>query len=109
MPFKKGQPKVEGSGIKKGQTHTITKMFKQAVLNVFHDIGGEEHLAKWAKQQPTEFYKIAARLIPTELTGSGENGVIEIMHSIAPSLLDRENNSVKEKESSYSYNPNNDL
>jgi hypothetical protein len=65
----KGIPKTGGR--KKGTPNKITKAFREAVLSVFGSMGGEKHLLTWARQNPTEFYKIAARLIPTELTGAG--------------------------------------
>lgn len=71
-----GWPKghAKRGGRKKGTPNKITKAFREAVLTVFGDLGGEAHLLKWAKDNPTEFYKIAARLIPTELTGPAGSG-----------------------------------
>ena len=95
MGWPKGKPRglrgsrIPGSGRKKGTGNKITVAFKHAVLNVFNRVGGEDHLEKWAQQNQTEFYKIAARLIPTEITGSGEGGVIEILHRIKESGLDK--------------------
>ena len=34
---------------------------------VYDDIGGHPAFAAWARENPTEFYKIAARLIPSEV------------------------------------------
>jgi hypothetical protein len=37
-------------------------------------------MVKWAKENPTEFYKIASKLIPTELQGNLNNtGVIRVV------------------------------
>jgi regulator of sirC expression with transglutaminase-like and TPR domain len=50
----------------------LTKTVKETVLAVFNELQQEEcevKLINWAKQQPTEFYKIAAKLIPTEING----------------------------------------
>lgn len=49
-----------------------TTAFKQAVLLCFEGIGGDKAFQKWAKKNPTEFYKIAARLIPSEVVGDPE-------------------------------------
>ena len=35
---------------------------------------GSEHLHQWALENPTEFYKIAARLIPAAREISGREG-----------------------------------
>lgn len=57
-----------------GVENKLTKTFKAALMATFHELGGVEHLTQWAKTNPTEFYKIAARLIPTEIVGPGPNG-----------------------------------
>lgn len=46
-----------------------TSAFKQAVMVCFEGIGGNAAFQKWAKKNQTEFYKIAARLIPSEVVG----------------------------------------
>ena len=54
-----------------GTPNKITSAFKEAVRTVYEDIGGNEAFAAWAKENPTEFYRIAARLIPTEMASQG--------------------------------------
>lgn len=61
-------------GRKKGSQNKVTKAFKEALLDAFHGLGGTDALIKWGKENPTEFYKIAARLIPTEVVGPGAGG-----------------------------------
>lgn len=81
----KGSPKPPGSGRKAGTPNKSTVAFKSAVLAVFHRMGeaegkggknidGEAAFLVWAKANPTDFYKIAARLIPHEVIGPGEGG-----------------------------------
>lgn len=70
MSETKRKPPNAGKGRPKGSQNKTTKAFKEAVLAVYHDIGGNEALAKWAKENPTEFYKICARLIPTEVNAN---------------------------------------
>lgn len=53
----------------------VTTVFKTAVMLAFEGIGGVRALQRWAKKNPTEFYKIAARLIPTEVVGDPENPI----------------------------------
>lgn len=64
-----------GAGRKPGTPNKITRAFKEAVAAVFEDLGGEKHLLGWAKKNPTEFYKIATRLIPTEIVGNVDHGI----------------------------------
>jgi hypothetical protein len=50
---------------------------KQAIADAFDKLGGTERMVQWAMEDPkhlTEFYKLAARLIPVETNVSGANG-----------------------------------
>lgn len=51
----------------------FTKTVKETVLAAFQNLQADPkvNLTEWGKKNPTEFYKIAAKLIPTELTGAG--------------------------------------
>ncbi len=69
MPFKKGQV-TNRKGRKKGAVNKLTATFKEALRIAFDGIGGPAHLMEWARDNPTEFYKIMARLIPVEVSGS---------------------------------------
>jgi hypothetical protein len=52
--------------------------FKASVLEAFHRLGGVDSMVLWAAHNPTEFYKIAARLIPQEI-GGGDGGPVQII------------------------------
>ena len=54
-----------------GTPNKVTAIFKDAVRTVYEDIGGNAAFAEWAKENPTDFYRIAARLIPTEMASQG--------------------------------------
>jgi hypothetical protein len=54
-----------------GTPNKVTAIFKDAVRIVYEDIGGNTAFAAWAKENPTEFYRIASRLIPTEMATQG--------------------------------------
>ena len=56
-----------------GTPNKVTAIFKDAVRTVYEDIGGNAAFAAWAKENPTEFYRIASRLIPTEIASQGTN------------------------------------
>jgi hypothetical protein len=50
---------------------------KQAIADAFDKLGGTDRMVQWAMEDPkhlTEFYKLAARLIPVETNVSGANG-----------------------------------
>jgi hypothetical protein len=76
------KPPAAGKGRPKGATNKLTRAFKEAVLNVYNGLGGDPAMLEWARKNPTEFYKIAARLIPHEVVGSGKDGehVLKIIH-----------------------------
>ncbi len=63
-----------------GTPNKVTAIFKDAVRTVYEDIGGHAAFAEWAKEHPTDFYRIAARLIPTETASKEDtNLTIEIV------------------------------
>lgn len=71
-PFKKGNP-----GKKKGTQNKITRTVKETVLAVFNQIQSDPKvkLLSFAKKYPRDFYNIAAKLIPTELSGAIDHTV----------------------------------
>lgn len=76
-PFEKGN-----KGKPKGASMNLTKQMrtvKETVLNVFNELqsDAEHNLTAFAKANPRDFYNIAAKLIPTEITGS-LNGEITV-------------------------------
>jgi hypothetical protein len=68
-------------GRQAGTPNKVTGAFKTAVLEVFHRKGGADWMETWASSNETEFFKIAARLIPTELAGS-----VEHKHTLADAI-----------------------
>jgi hypothetical protein len=65
--FKKGQPRPPGSGAKKGTRYRPQLSLRGAFKQAFEDLGGVEGLVRWASKNPGEFYKLVARLLPTEV------------------------------------------
>lgn len=70
MPFEKGKEKTGGR--QKGVQNHLTKTVKETVLEVFNKLQDDpkSNLEQFAKKHPRDFYQIAAKLIPTELTGN---------------------------------------
>lgn len=58
------RPKVGGRV--KGTPNKVTTTAKENILAVFTRLGGTAQMAAWARENQTEFYKIYARLVPTE-------------------------------------------
>ena len=67
-------------GRQAGTPNKVTTAFKDAVRIVYEDIGGHSAFAGWARENPTEFYRIAARLIPTEIATHGDTGITVIIN-----------------------------
>lgn len=66
MGAPKGHKKY-GGGRKKGQPNHTTASVKAAILKAFDAAGGDAEFAEWAKANRTEFYKLYAKLLPTEI------------------------------------------
>lgn len=66
MPFQKGQS-GNPKGRKKGEANRLTQTFRDAIMTVYSDIGGDKAFGDWARDNPGDFYKIAARLVPVQL------------------------------------------
>lgn len=63
--FEKGQPKIGGRVAGTPNKHTAT--IKEAFGEAFEKLGGADALVIWAKSNKTDFYKLASKLIPTEM------------------------------------------
>ena len=55
-----------GPGRPKGSLNKHTTTVKAALHEAFERRGGVSALVEWADRNPTEFYRLYARLIPTE-------------------------------------------
>jgi hypothetical protein len=58
-------------GRREGSENKLTGLAKDNVAAVFTRLGGSAAMAKWAKANQTEFYKLYARLIPIQVAGDG--------------------------------------
>ena len=52
-----------------GAKNKVGAQVKENVIAVFNRLGGTHTMAKWAQENLTEFYKLYAKLIPTEVIG----------------------------------------
>lgn len=79
MAFEKGKEKTGGRVA--GSVNKLTKTVKERVLEVFNELqeDSEANLLSWAKTEPTEFYKIAAKLIPADINAKVEGKIITVI------------------------------
>ena len=73
IPFKKGNP-----GKPKGATTKVNRLVKDVFAQAFHELQKDpkNNLAAFAQKYPRDFYALATKLIPTEITG-GNGGPLE--------------------------------
>lgn len=63
---------VKTGGRQKGTPNKITASAREAFQHAFNTIGGHEALAQWAKKNPSDFFKLYARLISQDLNLGGQ-------------------------------------
>ena len=73
MTFKKGDKKPTTSGKKKGTLNKATVLMvsvRDTVLNAFNEMQADPkaNILAWGKENPKDFYNIAAKLIPNEIS-----------------------------------------
>jgi len=79
---------VKTGGRVAGTPNKTTAAIKDAIMCVYNDLQSETgathgHFFGWAHENPTEFYKLAARLIPVQTEHTGKDGgAIEIANRI---------------------------
>lgn len=90
MAAKKGHKKIGGR--QKGTPNKFTRTVKETVLAVFETLQDDpEHcLLAFAKSNQKEFYAIAAKLIPTEITGKDGERLIPLVISVQDAATKRE-------------------
>ena len=77
MPFEKGKPKTGGR--LPGVNNKFTGAFREAVQVVYTGLGGHTAFLEWAKENRTEYYRIAARLIPGEMQEGDRAGTLTVI------------------------------
>ena len=76
----KGESPTPGSARLKGVPKTLTRSVKEVISSVFNELQDVDangkpkypgrHMLRWARNEPGEFYRLAARRIPTEVQGT---------------------------------------
>lgn len=54
-------------GRKAGTPNKLTAKVRDNFAQTFEALGGVEALTAWAEQHPTEFYKLFAKLMPSDM------------------------------------------
>jgi hypothetical protein len=69
------------TGRPRGVPNKLTTTIREAVLEAFSELQKDpnNNLLAWGKQNPSLFYQIASKLIPTEINHSLDNKVIRVI------------------------------
>lgn len=73
-----------------GSRNRWNRNVKDAILETFELLDGVDGLVKWARRNPTEFYKGFFKLIPREITGANGQPLVppEIVNGITRKIID---------------------
>lgn len=69
-------------GREKGSLNVTSRSMKETVMNTLEWLQTQprSNMRAWAKENPTQFYQIAAKLIPTEVSASVDvTGIKQIL------------------------------
>lgn len=69
-------PGIKTGGRKPGSVNKTTATVKAALEQAFEKMGGVDNLVEWAKSEPTEFYKLYSKLLPLQVNGNMEGGIV---------------------------------
>lgn len=61
-------------GRKAGTPNKLGATAKENIQAVFVRLGGYKHMTEWARENPTEFYRLYSKLLPVEAHVSGKDG-----------------------------------
>lgn len=78
-------------GRQKGTPNKATAQVKEALNAAFDGIGGVPQLTTWAREQPTEFYKLWAKMLPQEIKADVEADVTARVSGIERRIVDPAN------------------
>jgi hypothetical protein len=93
----KRRPPNAGKGRVKGVPNKTTRAVKEALWHAYEGVGGAEALKTWAEANPTEFYKLWGRMLPTEVSGpDGGPIVTESVVGVLEKLTPEERHGLRE-------------
>ena len=69
------KPPNAGKGRPKGAINKNSKALKDMILGALDDAGGQEYLARQAKENPGPFMTLLGKVVPNEIKGQIEGGM----------------------------------
>lgn len=87
---KSAKPPNAGKGRVKGSKNKATVAVKEALSAAFEGLGGVPKLQTWASENQTEFYKLWAKMMPTQIDANVSATITKIERELVrPSHPDR--------------------
>jgi hypothetical protein len=71
-------PPNAGRGRRKGVKNKVPGTAKENMIAVFTRLGGTAAMARWARRNQSDFYKLYAKLIPLQLSGDPDGSPIQV-------------------------------
>lgn len=68
-----------GGGSRKGVPNRTTAAMRSAFMVAFDELGGVEALVRWGRRDRKTFYTLIAKLLPREVSLSGD-GSAHVLH-----------------------------
>ena len=62
-------------GRQKGTPNKLSTTVKDNVISVFQQLGGAKAMAEWARENPTHFYNLYAKLLPQDVHKTVEHKI----------------------------------
>jgi len=53
----------------------MSRSVKENVVAVFDELGGREQMTTWGRENQTEFYRLYATLLPTDVSGPDSEAI----------------------------------
>ncbi len=66
----------------RGTPNKLTRAFREAVQVAYEGVGGDNAFIAWARENQTEFYRIAARLIPLQVNGPNDGRPLPVLNIV---------------------------
>lgn len=79
MAAPKGHKRYGGRA--KGTPNKVTASVKEGLELAWQGIGGVEHLTAWARENPSDFYKLLAKLLPRDMTITVKDEISTILEN----------------------------
>jgi hypothetical protein len=78
------QQREKTGGRVAGTPNKVTATVKDNIIAVFNRLDGTAGMAKWAEENPTQFYQIYAKLLPTDINNNitGDLLISEIVRRV---------------------------